>query len=102
MIYAECTGYFGRFCNKSCPPGRFGHRCGGDCSPECTDEYCNPVSGCHLTTQNTTKLTVSGKGQKIKSMWDQNKLNNLININTKPNFSTDPKVYACIAWEDIY
>lgn len=32
-------------------------------------------------------------------MGQKNKLNNLININTKPNFSTDPKVYTCIAWE---
>lgn len=58
----ECTsGYFGTFCNESCPPGRFGHRCGGRCSPECSDKYCNHVSGCHLLTKNTTQLTVSDR-----------------------------------------
>lgn len=62
LIYAECTaGYFGTFCNESCPPGRFGNRCGGRCYPKCTDEYCNHVSGCHLIIKNTIQLTVSGK-----------------------------------------
>lgn len=55
MIYAECTsGFFGKFCNESCPSGRFGYRCGGSCSPECTIEYCNPISGC-LGLSNTLK-----------------------------------------------
>lgn len=49
MIFAACTqGYFGKFCNKSCPLGKFGDRCGGKCFPRCTDEYCDPVNGCLL------------------------------------------------------
>lgn len=69
LISAECTlGYFGKFCNESCPPGRFGYRCGGWCAPECTAEYCNPVTGCHLISKTPTQLTMSGKEQKIKSI----------------------------------
>lgn len=55
MIYAERTsGYFGKLCNESCPPGRLGYRCGDRCSPECTFKYCNPISGC-LGLSNTLK-----------------------------------------------
>lgn len=44
---AECKiGYFGQFCNISCPPGAFGKLCGGLCSPTCTDQDCDYIIGC--------------------------------------------------------
>lgn len=61
FFFAECDqGYFGPYCNISCPIGTFGDRCGGSCFPECTDVYCDPVKGCiYITGKRTT--TSSGK-----------------------------------------
>lgn len=94
-------GYFGIFCNASCPPGRFGKRCGGIYSSNCTAEYCNHVSECLLTTKTTTQMTSSGKGQNImnlmrpKLVWKKKLI-----TNNKASFSADPKVYKSNAWED--
>lgn len=47
ITIAECKiGYFGQFCNISCPPGAFGQLCGGLCSPTCTDQDCDHIIGC--------------------------------------------------------
>lgn len=69
MIFAACApGYFGKFCNKSCPLGKFGDRCGGKCFPRCTNEFCDPVKGCLLiiekpkhTSKRYKSLTVRKK-----------------------------------------
>lgn len=48
--------------------------------------------------QRQTHLTVSGKEQKMKSMWDQNNLNNLLYVisykNIKRHFETDKNMYT--------
>ena len=54
-------GYYGSFCNITCPPGSFGAGCAGYCPSTCLHNYCHHVYGClKNTTEQTTKIT-SGK-----------------------------------------
>lgn len=62
LFFAECDqGYFGPYCNISCPIGTFGDRCGGSCFPECTNEFCDPVKGCFYVTRKMRQTTSLGK-----------------------------------------
>ena len=54
-------GYYGSFCNITCPPGSYGAGCAGYCPSTCLHNYCHHVYGCLKNiTEQTTKIT-SGK-----------------------------------------
>lgn len=55
-------GYYGLYCNQSCPNGTFGDECAGRCPLGCDNKDCNHVTGCKKYTNNTTPkmLTTSG------------------------------------------
>lgn len=60
LIIPACDeGYFGRLCIL-CPPGRFGYKCGGRCSPKCSDKNCNHVKGCLANIEKSTDSKLSG------------------------------------------
>lgn len=55
MNFAVCSpGYFGPFCNSTCPPKSFGAECGGYCV-KCSVEECDHVHGCPPINQNKSK-----------------------------------------------
>lgn len=67
--FAACLpGYFGQFCNESCPQGRFGDKCDSRCYPKCTEIYCHHVAGCQNTNVTTTGRTLPGKHCTIQVM----------------------------------
>lgn len=65
-------GYYGEFCNLTCPPGLFGVGCGGECLPMCSVENCHHVHGCkvYVTTVKSTKegKTTPNDGWYIKNI----------------------------------
>ena len=42
----EIPGYYGSFCNITCPSGSYGVDCAGDCTPTCLYYQCHHVYGC--------------------------------------------------------
>nr|XP_022290647.1 uncharacterized protein LOC111102271 [Crassostrea virginica] len=55
------SGYFGDFCNRTCPAGRYGPLCGGVCTPKCSVKKCHHVYGCGERNTTTVQAMVSGK-----------------------------------------
>lgn len=52
-----------------CPSGTFGPKCGGQCTPECTDEECDHVKGCKRATKYIFSVTTSSM---IKDNFEKN------------------------------
>ena len=52
----EAPGFYGSFCNITCPSGSYGVDCAGDCTPTCLYYQCHHVYGClkNITDQVTT------------------------------------------------
>ena len=52
----EVPGYYGSFCNFTCPSGSYGVDCAGDCTSTCLYYQCHHVYGClkNITDQITT------------------------------------------------
>ena len=67
LNFAACStlGYFGAFCNVTCPPGTFGRGCAGNCSEVCPFENCHHVFGCPPGSSNVLKPTQSGSEQLL-------------------------------------
>ena len=56
-LFAACsTGFYGSYCNISCPLGTYGPDCAGVCPPKCLDENCHYKYGC---VENATEKTVT-------------------------------------------
>ena len=63
LNFAACDlGYYGEFCNLTCPPGLFGISCGGICLPTCALENCHHVHGCQ---DHTTTIKSTNQGNKM-------------------------------------
>lgn len=61
-VFAACKeGYYGRFCIRPCPLGRYGADCAGRCYPLCPDKNCDHVIGCVNDSKITTKGFKTGK-----------------------------------------
>ncbi|XP_078332197.1 uncharacterized protein LOC111101462 isoform X2 [Crassostrea virginica] len=56
MACQELPGFYGSFCNITCPSGSYGVDCAGDCTPTCLYYQCHHVYGCmkNITDQITT------------------------------------------------
>lgn len=61
IFEAVCSaGYYGKWCDRKCPPGSFGLQCGEICPLECTNENCDHVKGCQLRTKIPIYVTTAG------------------------------------------
>ena len=59
--FSACArGYYGSYCNTTCPTGTFGDKCAGVCFPNCSSETCHNVYGCLERSTAKTQVT-SGK-----------------------------------------
>lgn len=59
-VITDCPhGYYDKHCNVLCPPGSYGFQCAGQCSPMCSDEECDHVSGCPNILEITMNKTES-------------------------------------------
>ncbi|XP_078335226.1 uncharacterized protein LOC111100057 [Crassostrea virginica] len=61
--HCSTPGYFGSFCNLTCPRGTFGRDCGGNCSGLCPFESCHHEFGCTTGSSSVLKTTESGEKQ---------------------------------------
>lgn len=65
MYFLGCQpGYYGKFCNTTCPSRYYGLKCGSKCITECLD--CHHVNGCLSDFEKTTESKSSGNDIKSK------------------------------------
>ncbi|XP_078315699.1 uncharacterized protein LOC144620034 [Crassostrea virginica] len=57
------SGYYGDFCNRTCPSGSYGPRCGGMCTPKCSAKTCHHVYGCPEIHKTTVQEMTSAIGK---------------------------------------
>ena len=62
-VCATVIGYYGSFCNISCPPGTFGIGCAGICSLLCPTADCHHKFGCLPRSSSVFQTTDSGSNQ---------------------------------------
>ncbi|XP_078315704.1 uncharacterized protein LOC111099858 [Crassostrea virginica] len=68
----KCSaGYFGDFCNRTCPAGRYGPLCGGVCTPKCSVKQCHHVYGCPENHATTVQAMTSGYQEKPSDVTTQ-------------------------------